>query len=133
VTHFVPPEFPLLVIVPALAIDLLLVLRPRLTAGDPWRRSIATAAAFMITFVPAQWAFAWFLMSPLARNRFFGTMYFDYRTPADGFYRHYMFFPRHGGSSPIIMWFELLEVAVIAILTTRLGLAFGEWMRRVRR
>jgi hypothetical protein len=133
VTHFVPPEFPLLLIVPALAIDLLLPLRPRLVAGGPWRRAIAMAVAFMGTFLPAQWAFANFLMSPPSRNWFFGTIYFDYRTPADGFYRRFMFFPHDRGASSLIVAFQLLEVTVVAVLTMRVGLAFGEWMRRVRR
>jgi len=125
VTSFVPPEFPLVLIVPAVALDLL---RPRLERVGRWARAAAVAVAFTVTFVPAQWAMASFLMSPLARNRFFGTIYFDYRAPADSFYRTYRFIPRQD-STP-----AGLAIALgVAVLTAWVGLAFGAWLRRVRR
>jgi hypothetical protein len=129
VTHFIPPEFPLLLIVPALALD---GARPWLAGRGRWARAAAMGSLFTIAFVPAQWAFATFLMSPLARNRFFGTIYFDYRTPADGLYRHWLFIPPQYGSI-VGLALGLLVALLLAVLTTWLGLAFGEWMRRVRR
>jgi hypothetical protein len=129
VTHFIPPEFPLLLVVPALALD---GVRPWLARRRRRTRAAAMGALFTITFVPAQWAFATFLMSPLARNRFFGTIYFDYRTPVDGLYRRWLFMPRqHGSIGGLAL--GLLVALLLAVLTTWLGLAFGEWMRRVRR
>jgi hypothetical protein len=129
VTHFVPPEFPLLLIVPALALDLL---RPRLAGWRRWARAATFGIVFTATFVPAQWAFASFLASPLSRNRFFGTIYFDYRTPAEGFYRRWAFVPP-SADTPAKLVEGLVGVALLAVLTAWLGLAFGEWMRRVRR
>ena len=129
VTHFVPPEFPLLLIVPALALD---VVRPRLARLGRWTRAAALGATFMAAFAPVQWAFARFMMSPLARNRFFGAGYFDYRTPADGLYRRWTFWPSAGGT-PAQLALGFLVVLLLATITTRLGLALGEWMRRVRR
>jgi hypothetical protein len=129
VTHFVPPEFPLLLLVPALAIDLLW---PRLARLGRWARAAAAGLAFTIAFVPVQWAMGRFLMSPLARNAFFGTIYFDYRTPADGFYRRYKFIPPLD-PTPLGLALGLVVALVLAVLTARLGLAFGAWLRRVRR
>jgi hypothetical protein len=127
VTHFIPPDFPLLLLVPALALDLV---RPRLARRGRWARAAVMGALFTITFVAAQWAFASFLMSPLARNRFFGTIYFDFRMPPDA--RPWAFFPPRYGSLAGLFG-GLLVALVIAVLTTWVGLAFGEWMRRVRR
>ena len=71
VTHFIPWEFPLLLIVPALVVDLIL------QRTDGWRPIVARAGrpatAFLAAFIAVQWPFANFLMTPLARNRFFGT------------------------------------------------------------
>jgi hypothetical protein len=129
VTHFIPPEFPLLIVVPALAMDLV---RPRLASRGRWARAAVLASLFTITYIPTQWAFATFLASPLARNRFFGTIYFDYRTPPDGLYRHWGFVPAQYGSVTGLA-VGLLIALLVAVLTTWVGVAFGEWMRRVRR
>jgi hypothetical protein len=42
----------------------------------------------------------------------------------------YLFQPVESGS---LFWQELAWAVVAAILTTRLGLAAGNWMRRIRR
>src|SRR4249920_2558096 len=75
VTTFIPPEFPLLLVVPAFALDLL---RPRFAKRSAWLHAIVAGVSFMAVFVAVQWPFANFLMSPLARNWFFGAIYFDY-------------------------------------------------------
>jgi hypothetical protein len=129
VTSFVPPEFPLLVIVPAAAVDLLW---PRLQRAGRWARAAAIGLAFTAAFVPAQWAMASFLMSPLGRNRFFGTIYFDYRATAEGFYRNYRFVPRLD-PTPGGLALGLGIALLVAILTAWVGLGFGAWLRRVRR
>ena len=49
--------------------------------------------AFFATFLVVQWPFADFLMSPTARNWFFGTTYFDYGTPATSLYARFEFVP----------------------------------------
>ena len=52
VTSFIPPPFPLLIVVPALALDLL---RPRLQTWNRWRCSAAFGGVFLGTFVAVQW------------------------------------------------------------------------------
>ena len=70
VTHFIPPIFPLLLIVPAILLDLLW-----LRIGD--RNKLVTAAisgpVFVLALVAVQWPFATFLMTKAAQNRFFGS------------------------------------------------------------
>lgn len=128
VTHFVPPEFPVLLVIPALALDLL---RPRLDRRRRVARAGLAGLVFSATFIPAQWLFAWFLMSPLARNRIFGAGYFDFRMPADGYYRRFVFLPPTGGVARLAL--GLAVSVLLAALTSWLGLACGQWMRKVRR
>lgn len=60
--HLLPPPFPLLLILPAIAID--------------WLRrdrnfALEAGLAFFLLFIPAQWLFSSFLLSPAAANGFF--------------------------------------------------------------
>jgi hypothetical protein len=128
VTSFIPPPFPLLILAPALALDLL---RPRLTARHTWGRSAACGAAFLGTFVAAQWPFAYFLQSPASRNWFFGTQYFPYFVPpSDEWVRHV--FAQVEGSS-LAFWLLMALALTIATLSSRAGLSLGNWMRHARR
>ena len=65
VTHFVPPGFPLLLLAPAVALDLLRRVSSR---WGVWRETLATGALFVAVFLAVQWPFADFLQSPWARN-----------------------------------------------------------------
>jgi len=128
VTSFIPPPFPLLIVVPALALDLL---RPRLRSWNRWRRSAAFGAVFLGTFVAVQWPFANFLQSPAARNWVFGTSYFPFFVPLDDNWVRYVFTAVEGSASEF--WFKMALTLAIAIISARAGLSLGGWMRRVRR
>jgi len=128
VTSFVPPPFPLLIIVPALALDLL---RPRLKNWNRWRRSAAFGAVFLGTFAAVQWPFANFLQSPASRNWFFATQYFPFFVPSDDTWVRHMFDQVESGASEF--WLRMALTLGIAILSSRAGLSLGGWMRRVRR
>ena len=125
VTHFIPWEFPLLLMIPALVSDLILQRTP---GWRPLVRGPAIGVAFFATFFAAQWLFADFLMSPLARNWFFGTTYQDYGTPSTSLYASFQFVPAEPRFSLIL---------AIAVVTTSvmsyLGLHVGRAMQRVRR
>ena len=82
-------------------------------------------------FVAVQWPFATFLNSPAARNPFFGAMYFDYNLPPTSFYVRSLFFQTE--LTPAAFWFEMSLAAVLAILSARIGMAWGDWMQRIRR
>jgi hypothetical protein len=77
-----------------------------------------------------EWPLANFLMSKASENRFFGTIYFDYNSRADGFDRMRRFFDPASGARLAI---GLAWASVCAFLSTWLGLFFGKWMRGVQR
>ena len=69
-------------------------------------------------------------MSPAARNGIFGMGYFAYFDPATVLYDPYKF----DTSETHAQFVKLMLLAVVlSILTARLGLAWGDWMRRMRR
>jgi hypothetical protein len=126
VTQFVPPEFPLLLIVPAAALDLLWAKAGR------WNKGLLAAVSgvvFVAVLLAAQWPFANFLMSPGARNWFFGAKYFGYNYPPTSYYARYLFYPEPPGVFPK----EMALAVFAAILTTWIGLGWGTWMQRIRR
>ena len=125
VSQFIPPDFPLLLIVPAIAIDLL---RPRLRASNRWLQAGVLGSVFFVVFLAVQWAFAYFLMTLAAANAFFGTMYRDYANPSDSYEALSMFMP------PESNFWALMGIAwLTAIVTSRIGVGWGEWMRTVKR
>jgi len=128
VTHFIPWEFPLLIVVPAFVCDLIL---QRTLAWRPLARAAVAGLAFLATFAAVQWPFAVFLMSPLARNRFFGTAYMDFSTRASSPYARYVFFPREG--SPAEFWRGLMIATVTAYAMAWIGLHIGRGLQRIRR
>jgi hypothetical protein len=127
VTHFIPWEFPLLLMIPALVADLVLRrtmhLRPLLQAP-------IIGLAFLATFFVVQWPFANFLMSPAARNWVFGTTYMDYGTPPTSLYARFLFVPPAPSSQ---FWIGMLIAVAISCVTTYIGLHAGRAMLRVRR
>lgn len=127
VTQFIPPDFPVLILVPAIAFDLLLTYTEK---WKPWLLSLVSAPVFVLTFVAVQWPFANFLMTKASANRFFGTMYFDYGTPSwsHAVLRQFAD-PEHG----LVLWEGLLLAMLYAAISTWLGLGLGRWMRKIQR
>src|SRR5688572_9470544 len=72
VDRFMPPDFPLLLVAPALVSDLLI---RRIAPGGwrDWGLAAMLAVAFVFTFLAVQWPFAEFLSSTWARNDLFGS------------------------------------------------------------
>jgi hypothetical protein len=127
VTHLIPLQFPLLLIVPAFVADLFL---QRLEGRASWVKAIWVGPAFVLSFLVVQWPFANFLMSRASRNWIFGTAYFAYADPAGILFDSYKFkAPETPGTFALTIGAALL----VCIMTTRLGLGLGDWMRRVRR
>jgi hypothetical protein len=127
VTHFIPWEFPLLLIVPAFVTDLIL---QRTSSWRPLLRGAVTGLAFFATFFVVQWPFATFLMSPLARNWFFGTTYQDYGTPPTSLYARFQFMPPE---PPPQFWWGLAIAIVTTCVMTYGGIHVGRAMQRIRR
>jgi hypothetical protein len=127
VTHFVPAKFPILIVVPALALDLLW---QKTSAWKPWKVALASGFLFIAVLTIVEWPFANFLLSKTSENRFFGTIYFDYNSRPNGYDRLRLFLnPDHGAS----LYWGLLRAAVYASISAWIGLSFGRWMRSVQR
>ncbi len=126
VTHFIPAPFPILLIVPAFFLDLL---REKPAGRNSWLQAAIAGSIFLLSLLAVQWPFSSFLLSPAARNWFFGSHYFDYSTRPGGALARFQFFDMDKGA----FWFNLTLALFFAVLTTRLGMAWGESMRRVRR
>src|ERR1700733_7627412 len=127
VTHLVPPSFPLLLIVPALVMDLLWM-----QFGERNKLSVALVSGplFVLSLVAVEWPFANFLMSNASRNRFFATGFLDYGTPSWSPIALFRFVdPQHGPT----LWTGLGWAMVYSAISVWLGLMLGEWMRKIQR
>jgi hypothetical protein len=176
VTHMVALPFPLLLIFPALAIDLILrkvgeSYTSRITDGQvgvnslsplagPARsgervgqpseallakegvrgffRSIGLAIILGVVFfgilILVQWYFSKFMLSPYARNWFFmSDRMFGYNFPKGEWQTQFWRLdPSKPNADPITISSILVTLA-LAIASSRVGLFFGRWMRKVRR
>jgi len=127
VTHFIPPKFPILLIVPGILLDLLWSSTKN---WKPWLTALATGPVFVVSLVAVEWPFASFLMTKAAANRFFGTGYFQYNMPSTSFdYLRQFVRPESG----LTLWSGLAWAIVFASLSTWLGLRLGRWMRGIQR
>jgi hypothetical protein len=134
VHHFVPFPFPLLLVAPAFAIDLL---RGWIGHGRSqwrdWFLVIISAVAFVGIFLAAQWFFSEFLLSSAARNwLFFGDRHWGY-TETPGPWRYQYWSELNPTRDPPLTARGLGMALLLGIASARLGLWLGNWMSRVRR
>jgi len=128
ITHLIPPDFPPLLIVPAIVIDLV---RNRIGAWNRWAQSAAVGAAFLVSFAAVQWPFADFLMSPASRNWIFATNNFPYFIRPQSPWARNIYFPTD--ASATAFWIHMGLAVLVAVVMTELGTRWGEWMRQIRR
>ena len=127
VTHMIPAKFPILIIVPALALDLLW---QRVKNWKPWQIALVSGVVFIVVLTAVEWPFANFLMTDASKNRFFGTIYFDYNSRPMSWDRMRQWLqPDHG----VALFAGLARASVYASISTWIGLQFGRWMRGVQR
>lgn len=131
VTHMVPMDFPLLVIVPAIALDLLMRRWPPTGTRRDWALAAGLGLAFWAIFLAVQWPFADFLMSPAAKNPLFFADNIPYFVSKDSYTYRGEFPPLE--ASTVTLARGLAVAAILAMLSSRLGLWVGAWMTRVRR
>ena len=144
VDHMVPPPFPMLLVFPALLVDLWLQRRKGWTDDaaaalrPPWHRrawfrewilAAGVAATFLAATLAVQWFFSRFLLSPRADNWFFAGS------------RHWPYYNEPGpwrsefwdlGQDPVNMK-SLALVLFLGVLSSRAGLTCGGWMLTVKR
>ncbi len=132
VTHMIPGEFPLLLMVPALAVDLLSL---RTGRRRDWLLAVALGVGFVALLLAVQWYAGEFLISPHARNWFFGADQWPYFIqPGDWQYRFWRVPKDAAGNLSLPLLVRGLGIAaVIAMLSARIGLWWGNGMSRVMR
>jgi hypothetical protein len=125
-THMAAPLFPLLLAVPALAIDWIV---QRTGRRSRWFLAPLLATAFLGLFLPLQWNVSKFLLAPAAQNAFFASdRHWDYsREPGEWMTTYWVrnrepFTPRAAGAA----W-------LLAAVSAQAGLGMGAWMSRVKR
>jgi hypothetical protein len=122
----VPPPFPLLLVFPAVALDVTL---RRFGGANSWSRLTLAgglAAIFMAVFVPVQWLFAEFMLSPHAQNWFFAG------DRVWGYSAHLGAWTTQFWRTDLTGW-ALVLVWTLGTASIWLGLGLGDWMRKVRR
>lgn len=127
VTHLVPAKFPILLIAPAFALDLIW---QRMKNWKTWQIAAVSGVVFLAVLTAVEWPFANFLLSKASENRFFGTAYFQYSARPDSEDRLRIFFHPQGG---LTLWLDLFRASLYAAISTWVGLLFGRWMRGVQR
>jgi hypothetical protein len=127
-THMVPMDFPLLMIAPAFVVDLAAHRSDRI--GD-WRKAVAYGLIFFVVFLVVQFSFSYFLMSRWSMNPIFATENFDYSMPATSYKVRREFYPWDATEGA--MRVRLVLAVGLAMVSARVGLGWGSWMRRVRR
>jgi hypothetical protein len=128
ITSYQPFHFPLLLVLPALAIDWLM---NKYEGKNQWLLSLFIAFGFLVILLAVQYPFGDFLMSEYARNWFFGTesWYFGNSPDWEG---RFKFMPWNLEELPAFL--KGLGIAlVVGFFSTRLGLTWGNWMRQVQR
>lgn len=125
VTHMVPPPFPLLLIAPAFLLDLGL---RRAGEKNPWLLAPLLGIGFVVVMVAIHWYWSAFLMSPLARNHFFGADLWDY-TERLGPWRY-----EYWNTEPAGVFLRSLPLSFLAAsISAWLGIVAGRAMARVQR
>jgi len=130
VTHMVPPPFPMLLVLAAPAIDGAMKLFGR---GRGWWRDALTVVVggtgFAAWFGVAQWNFSKFLLSPEANNWIFVcNRYWPFDTPQENWRLQFWRVDTDPVNLKAMLW-----ALGLALVSSALGLALGNWMARVKR
>jgi len=132
VTHMVPPEFPLLLVVPALAIDLML---RRAGRRNDWLLAAGLGVAVVSLLFVVQWFFGEFLLSPAARNYFFAADQWAYMVQPGPWQHRFWGVPKDaaGNLDGMALARGLAVAVLITMGSARVGLWWGSGMSRVLR
>lgn len=125
ITHYVPLDFPLLLIVPALLIDLVW---PRVRSAPLWRAAIALGLAFAVGML-VHWPAAT-LMIAHGHNWFLHLDNFVYWQPHASEVYAFTFREPRPGESMLAAW---ALAPLYAVFSSALGVLWGRWMTQVRR
>ncbi len=135
ITTYQPFIFPMLLVIPALALDWLMSRFDNPMKGkklNDWVLAGLLAVVFMVLVLIVQWPFGEFLLkSPFARNGLFLSYSWTYDSPPNWQYR-YSYAPWHLESvATFAVGFG--KSLIYATLSARVGLLWGNWMKRIQR
>jgi hypothetical protein len=130
----VPPPFPLLLIFPAMAIDILLRQAGGATGWKLALVAILLGLIFLAVFVPVQWFFSKFILSPYANNWFFvGNRVWDYSARLGNWTTRFWRANPSDADADLLTLKALVISWGLAAVSSWLGLLLGGWMRKVQR
>lgn len=121
--NFLPPTFPMMLLVPALALALVV---PGSRSRPSFGRCVLAGLVFVLSFNATNYYFAGFLRSPAAANRFFGGIY-----PGSVFEETFRKITEVGWN--LRSYLSILAACVIAPAIVWLGDRGGRWLRGVVR
>jgi hypothetical protein len=132
ITHLVAAPFPIALLVPAAAFDLL---HRWAGPGRDWRLSALLGAGFVVALLAVSWPLSGFLVSPAGQHPIFLAGNWDFSfTPGSW---HYEYWETMRGDStasvPAAFAKVLLLASLFAAVSARIGVALGNWMRKVQR
>jgi len=132
VTHLVAAPFPIALIVPAAVFDLL---HRAVGSGRDWRLSALLGVGFVVALLAVSWPLSGFLLSPAAQSPVFLAGNWDFSATLGAWRFEYWDTMSEGSRGSVVAAFAkvLLLAALFAAVSSRLGIALGSWMRKVRR
>ena len=132
VTHMVPAPFPLLIIIPAVAVDLLM---RRFGRGNDWKLAALLGLAWVGSMVAIHWFWGEFLLSPAARNFFFAADQWSYSDRLGPWrYQFWGLDTDAAGKWSMLSFLRGLGIAaVLSMIATRISLLLGSGLARVKR
>jgi hypothetical protein len=134
VDYFVPLNFPMALVIPAFALDLLRWgIKPERGWIRGWVYALAAAVAFTGLFLATQWYLSEYLISPAAENPFFFSHIHWGYTDQRGDFRN-MFWSESSPhrNTPLTMTGVWIALG-LAFFISRIGLWLGNWMAKVKR
>jgi len=127
--HYQPFRFPLLLIFPAMVID---IINNKLKNQSIWLVAPATALAFLLVILPVQWYFGTFYhTSVYSRGWVFASYSLNYGTNPGREYR-YTFNPALVDTGWRLV-IGLFFAYCLALVSSFLGYLWGGWIRKVQR
>jgi hypothetical protein len=128
ITHMVPLGFPVLILPGAIVLDFVL---NKFAGRSDTQKALVGGAGFMAASLSVIWPFSYFMISPYARNWVFAMNEFTYDTPPSQY--HLAWTLRSYEQTRAEFWVGMLIASMTTILSVRIGMLWGDWMRRIQR
>ncbi len=127
--HFQPFSFPLLLVLPAIPVDMIL----NMTGNEkPWIKILLASLAFLLVFFVVQWYFGeFYLTSVYTRGWVFASYSLNYGSNPTGVYR-YAFDPSTVTNSKHLV-IGLGIAGFCAVFSGLAGYYWGGWIKKVQR